>query len=656
MKPSILPGRRAARIVLLAGAAGLACSLTTLPAAAADAAASPAEIYGRLPSLEQFALSPDGSVLAYVKTEGEKRNLFIHRLGEHQALAAIAVGDTKLRNIDWADNDNLLITISDTSRPPPGFLGNKQEWYQLATYSVPKGKLWSVKFEVPGETTLNTILAYPMIRDLGGATTMFVAGEYVTDQTNPGLFKVGLDHRTELLERGYEPHTRWLVDATGRVAAEFTYHEGKKQWDLRVRKDDRLTEVASGQAEIDIPSVIGFSADGESIVMEFLENDEPVWKPLLLKDRTWGAPLAAGDGLTGVIKDPKTGRIIGGTEGYGDLKYVFFDPDMQTYWNALLRVFPNERVELVSYSADFTKILVRVFGSKTGYVYAMFDWHAHRAGYLGKVYDGVATIAEVRPIEYKAADGLTIPAYLTLPPGRAEKDLPLIVMPHGGPEAADSRDFDWWAQAYAAVGYAVLQPNFRGSDLGVKFVQAGYGEWGRKMQSDISDGVRHLAKQGLIDPKRVCIVGGSYGGYAALAGATLEPGVYRCAVSVAGISDLKRLLKWTNSEMGRSDNSAQRYWDRFIGATGPNDPALNAISPIEHVSAVTAPILLIHGRDDTVVPYEQSDIMASALKRAGKPFELVTLNKEDHHLSHGATRLQMLQASMTFLKANNPPD
>jgi dipeptidyl aminopeptidase/acylaminoacyl peptidase len=656
MKPSILPGCSAANAFLMIGAAVLGCSLTTVSAVAADASASTAEVYGRLPSLEQFALSPDGSMLAYVKTDGEKRNLFVHRIGEHQALAAIAVGDTKLRDIDWADKDNLLITISDTSRPPPGFIGTKTEWFQLATYNVPKAKLWSVKFEVPGETTLNTIVGEPMIREVGGATTLYVAGLFVTEQTNPGLFKVGLDHRTELLERGYEPHTRWLVDATGRVAAEFTYHEGNKQWDLRVRKDDRLTEAASGQASIDIPSVIGFSADGESIVMEFLENGELIWKPLLLKDRTWGAPLAEGRNLTAVFNDPKSGRIIGGTEGYGDVKYVFFDPDMQKYWNAILRVFPDDRVDLVSYSADYTKILVRIFGPKTGYVYAMFDWHANRAAYLGKVYDGVATIAEVRPIKYQAADGLTIPGYLTLPPGRPEKDLPLIVMPHGGPEAADSQDFDWWAQAYAAEGYAVLQPNFRGSDLGVKFVQAGYGEWGRKMQSDVSDGVRYLAKQGLIDPKRVCIVGGSYGGYAALAGATLEPGVYRCAVSVAGISDLKRLLKWTNSEMGRSDNSAQRYWDRFIGATGPNDPALNAISPIEHVNAVTAPILLIHGRDDTVVPYEQSDVMASALKRAGKPFELVTLKKEDHWLSRGATRLQMLQASMTFLKANNPPN
>ena len=190
----------------------------------------------------------------------------------------------------------------------------------------------------------------------------------------------------------------------------------------------------------------------------------------------------------------------------------------------------------------------------------------------------------------------------------------------------------------------------------MRFREAGYGEWGRKMQSDLSDAVHYLAQRGTIDPKRVCIVGASYGGYAALAGVTLEPGVYRCAVSVAGLSDLRRQLRWTNANSASADNHAQRYWDRFMGVSGPGDPALQAISPIENIGAVTAPVLLIHGRDDTVVPYEQSEIMADALKRAGEFVEFVTLEHEDHWLSRSATRFQMLQATVTFLKANNPPD
>jgi dipeptidyl aminopeptidase/acylaminoacyl peptidase len=173
---------------------------------------------------------------------------------------------------------------------------------------------------------------------------------------------------------------------------------------------------------------------------------------------------------------------------------------------------------------------------------------------------------------------------------------------------------------------------------------------------DSVNGVRQLVKDGTVDANRVAIVGGGYGGYAALAGATLDTGVYRCAVSLAGISDLSKYLKWVREGRRREDNITKRYWDRYYGASGPDDPVLKTISPLEHVNNVTVPILLIHGKDDTVVPYEQSDMMADALKHAGKTFELVKLKGEDHWLSKSETRLQMLEATVKFLKTYNPPD
>jgi dipeptidyl aminopeptidase/acylaminoacyl peptidase len=234
--------------------------------------------------------------------------------------------------------------------------------------------------------------------------------------------------------------------------------------------------------------------------------------------------------------------------------------------------------------------------------------------------------------------------------------LPLIVLPHGGPVARDTADFDWWAQALADQGYAVLQSNFRGSATSQEFLEAGFGQWGRKMQTDLSDGVRYLAAQGIADAARACIVGASYGGYAALAGVTLDHGVYRCAISVAGPSDLKRMLHWVDEKYGQRGNIAQRFWDRDMGVKGPDDAALDGISPIKHLDALTVPVLLIHGKDDTVIPYEQSDVMYDALRHAKKQVDLVTLKHEDHWLSRGETRLQMLQASVDFLRANNPPD
>jgi dipeptidyl aminopeptidase/acylaminoacyl peptidase len=193
--------------------------------------------------------------------------------------------------------------------------------------------------------------------------------------------------------------------------------------------------------------------------------------------------------------------------------------------------------------------------------YALVDLATRKADWLGARYEKVLPedLAKVQAVRFKAADGLDLSGYLTLPNGKPAKELPLVVLAHGGPQSRDTPAFDWWSQAIASRGYAVLQVNFRGSDgFGQSFVQAGYGQWGRKMQSDLSDGVRHLAGQGVIDPKRVCIVGASYGGYAALAGATIDTGVYRCAASVAGLSDLRRLVE-------DEGVTAKRYWKRFMG-------------------------------------------------------------------------------------------
>ena len=181
-------------------------------------------------------------------------------------------------------------------------------------------------------------------------------------------------------------------------------------------------------------------------------------------------------------------------------------------------------------------------------------------------------------------------------------------------------------------------------------------EWGRTMQDDLLDAVQWAGKQGLVDTARVCIMGASYGGYAALAGVALEPGLYRCAVAVAPISDPADMLRYIGRKERYGEQSGLRYLDRFLGVAGPKDPRLDAISPLKRVGQIAVPVLLIHGREDTVVPYEQSADMAKALKRAGKTVEFVSLDKEDHYLSRSATRLQMLASSVQFLLKYNPTD
>ncbi|HEX2791142.1 MAG TPA: S9 family peptidase [Steroidobacteraceae bacterium] len=632
--------------------------LVMVLSAASVAQSVPLQVYGQLPRLEDMALSPDGSQVAFVKTSGNTRVVTVVSLAKDAVLGGVRLGEEKLRSIDWADDHNLMIVTSATG-VPWGLIGMPSEWYLLQVYDVTAKKIRQIPsgYQLQGIRMMNVLSGPPMVRQVGGHSVLFVPGVYVADRTLPLLFSVDLTTGHEKLIRMGTASTRgWLVDEKGDVAAQEDYDDQQQHWAVSILRDGRLKEVAGGREAIDIPQLLGFGPFADTLLMRTREQGSWIWRLLSLKDGSLGPPMAERRVLNSPIEDQRSYRMIGGVYIDDSMHYVFFDPVMQGKWDSITRAFPDERVRFVSTAADFTRIVVRVDGPKDGYKFELVDLNSHQAAALGNVYDGVTAPLEIRRITYDAADGLKIPAYLTLPRGRPATMLPLIVLPHGGPAERDTADFDWWPQALAEQGYAVLQPNFRGSTTSQGFLEAGFGQWGRKMQTDLSDGVRYLAAQGTIDPTRVCIVGASYGGYAALAGVTLDHGVYRCAVSVAGPSDLKRMLRWVDEKYGTRSNIAQRHWDRFMGVTGPDDSVLDSISPIKHVDAVTVPVLLIHGKDDTVVPYEQSDVMYDALRRAKKQVDLVTLKHEDHWLSRSETRLQMLQSSVDFLRANNPPE
>jgi dipeptidyl aminopeptidase/acylaminoacyl peptidase len=625
------------------------------PAVARSAAL---EVYGQLPQLENVSLSPDGSRVAFVRTSDDTRVIAVASVADHKVLSLLRVGDQKLRGVEWADADHLMIITSATALPF-GLIGPQQEWTQLQVYDVMKHSSITVPDlpQLRPVKMLNVISGRVMVRRLNGHTVLFVPGVYADRIVLPALVRVDLDSGHEsLIRQGPEEALQWLVDADGEVVAEQDYSDRNQTWTLKVRRGERLEAVASGHEAIDFPRLVGFGPSADTLLMQSIEAGEPVWQLLSLANGTLAAPMAERSSLEDPIEDRLTHRMIGGVHTDDDAHYVFFDPGMQARWDSVVHGFNGVHVRLASMSSDLQEFIVRIDGPGFGYQYSLVDLNIHKAEPLGDVYRGISEPLEVRRLTYPAGDNLRIPAYLTLPRGREPKNLPLIVLPHGGPAARDTADFDWWSQALADQGYAVLRPNYRGSALSQRFLTQGFTQWGRKMQTDLSDGVRYLVSQGVADPARVCIVGASYGGYAALAGVTLESGVYRCAVSVAGLSDLKRWLSWVNGNHSLNNNLDQRYWDRYLGASGPNDPVLDQISPIKHIDALGVPVLLIHGKDDTVVPFEQSEVMFDALRRANKAVDLVVLKHEDHWLSRGETRLQMLQSCVAFLRAHNPPD
>jgi dipeptidyl aminopeptidase/acylaminoacyl peptidase len=317
--------------------------------------------------------------------------------------------------------------------------------------------------------------------------------------------------------------------------------------------------------------------------------------------------------------------------------------------------FAGNSVWLVDATPDLRHLLIRVEGSSSsGDYYLYSDDKVVR--FLSRSRPGIApeSVNPVTAFDYEARDGATIPALLTLPLAHKAdpRSLPAVVFPHGGPESHDWLGFDWFAQALASQGYAVIQPQFRGSSgFGVQHLLAGRGEWGKRSQNDITDALQHLVAEGVVDPDRVCIAGASYGGFAALAGGAFTPELYKCVVSVSGVSDVRKMLSEEKAQHGR-DHWAVAYWNELIARGKGGREALDATSPANFAARFSAPVLLLHGDKDNIVNPDQSRHMERQLKRAGKRVKLVTLKGEDHYLSNPGTRLECLRAVVDFVNQN----
>lgn len=650
-------------------AAALALSgLAILPASAALAQAgvapAPLSVYGALPSLELVELSPSGKRLAFITVSDEDRTLVLLDVETRAQVGGASVGRAKVRDLDWIGEDRVLITTSSSEAlPEVGLI--EMEWFAAQIYNPAENKIYQVFEGTRG--VLPYLFDNITVLDVDGEPQVFVRGYARANPERMDLFRIEPETgRGRLHEVMGRQVTDYVLDATGQSVAQSEYDRASNVWKLMVRQGGSFKEVWRTTAPLDRPYLVGLGMQGDSVIVGARRPDmsQPgredaeyfdvnfatgAWRPVRFEFR----PEA-------MLFHPVTRRFIGAARSTDNgRQIVLTDPNAGNLWARVQQAFTGKAPDLVNWSNDLQKAVVYTASSSDPGTYYVLNFANGSAARIGSAYDlRPEQVAAVRSVEYPAADGLKIHGYLTLPPGvENPRGLPLVVMPHGGPEAHDTMTFHYRAQAIASRGYAVLQPNFRGSTgYGDAFREAGYGEWGRKMQTDLSDGVRWLAQQGIVDPKRVCIVGGSYGGYAALAGVTLDPGVYRCAVSWAGVSDLRRMLRDEARDTGYNDNPALRYWSRFMGADGFGDNSLDDRSPAFLAARAEAPILLLHGRDDHVVPIVQSRVMADALRKAGKPHEFIEMNGEDHWLSRSDTREQVLTEMLRFLQAHNPPN
>jgi len=644
----------------------LALALASLLSTAVPviAAPPPVDAYGRLPAIEDVQLSPSGRLIAYVTTEHDNRLLVIGPPGG-PPIDELKVGPTKVRSVRWVGEDHVVVTVSATVNLG-FFLGWQYELDSVVVVNPVTHKNVSV-FAAARRVAPAVFGQYGVAHIdghwygyYGGITVQSTGNTHEITHGYTDLYRVDLDTGAiGFVAGGSErDHGRlvngqgWLVNGQGAILARWEYDQSQREWRVLAGADGSQVLLAGKDPFGGVDLKLGRTPD--SILVGHNTDHGQVYTEVSL---VGGPPKDVPDSgsIARIITNREQGWI--GLVREGDLRRIeLLDPVNNAKAQDVRHAFPGLRMHLLSWSRDFNRFIAYTDGDGDAGTYWLAEPGSVQA--LGSAYPAVAG-AEVGPVKmvaWKAGDGLDLHGVLTLPPGRPARGLPLVVLPHGGPEARDYPAFDWLAQAFASRGYAVFQPNFRGSDgYGIEFRDAGFKQWGRKMQTDISDGVADLARQGIVDPKRACIVGASYGGYAALAGVTVQQGLYRCAVADAPVADLGDMLAYEGERNGYS-TGATRYWDAYMGARGESDPSLRAISPVKLADRADAPILLIHGKDDTVVPISQSQAMRAALQAKGKPVEMITLPNEDHWLSREQTRISMVTAAVAFVEKYDPPN
>jgi len=655
------PGQRQHHTVPVAP---LACVAAVLLGCCGTARAEPppAEAFSETPSFSFVALSPDGRTLAMDRVTREGHKVVLFAVGSSEPLRVLTVdGADTLRGLRWADARTVLVDVSGTVHLAGASSARaKWEFWRTMAASLDGGpprmllmdganrrlvtgsRLLAAGSRLPGRVVMESW-------DYSATQQRDAVGTRLSNERRDSgwvstLFDVDTaTGKGRVLERGTPYTTQWLVDPDGTPRARAEWVAESQQYTVLAR-DDRGWRTVHQQTGFDWMGLAGTTADGKSLVVVGENNTD--------RSRAWSLPLDGGPpsvlyedaaDVAAVLVDNLTGKAVGYETGGLEPRQHWVDPQRAQQHRVLEKAFPGRDVDVAQRSDDGERVVV-VVGSRTHPpVHYLVDFGTGRADTLGEAYPGLAgaQLGESRSLTYRARDGADIPAYLTLPPGRPARDLPLVVLPHGGPEWHDPPGFDAWAQFLATRGYAVLQPQFRGSTgFGRAHRLAGYGEWGGRMQDDVSDGVRHLVATGVADPARVCIVGASYGGYAALAGAAFTPELYVCAASVNGVSDLPNMIGDLRRRGGDQSDEIG-YWQEHIGPA--TDPRVAQRSPARAAAAVRAPVLLLHGENDTVVPPAQSQIMAKALAQAGKPHRYVSLLGEDHWLSQAATRTRVLE-------------
>lgn len=627
-------------------------------AAPPAAARVPLEHFARLPMFTGVSLSPDGARLAALVNRGEDTLLVTRDVdgGELRALMKTDNLKFRFRWARWVGNERLLVSVLYPGRR--GFTGTVE--HRLFSVRAADGEVKSMARGGPVQQIQDDVIDW--MRDDGRHVLLQLPMQEQLWETHwPAVFKLDVATGAYALVHGPQRGVYdWVTDAQHRVRAAVR-HEAGKPSELIVRDPQGgpwrvLWTFRSDETEEIEP--LGFGADPQELWIRAPHEGRTAIFSVRLDEpgtpRTLRLAHPLHDVEGSLIRSPLTREIVGVRgNGADDTRSELWDEEWHALAQAVDRGLPGRDNQLLQISNDGQRYLLHSSGSRQPGEYYVGDREDGQLMLLARTYPDLKAeqLAGKQAVRIQARDGLPLAAYLTRARTGGTAPGPLVLLPHGGPYARDDASFDPWTELLANRGYTVLQVNFRGSTgYGAEFQKAGFQRWGQEMQEDLEDAVQWAVSQGVADARRICIVGASYGGYAALMGVVKTPRLYRCAVSFAGVSNLSDLaLHWTEFIGGKEGSR------RVLGDWWKDRERLRATSPALQAQRIEVPVLLVHGSADRRVPVEQSRDMAKALASAGRSYRYVEQEGGDHHFSRQAHHTEFLRELEAFLQAHLAP-
>jgi dipeptidyl aminopeptidase/acylaminoacyl peptidase len=644
------------------------CVAGVLAGSASAQIADPAKLFAKEAEYQGARLSPTGDYVAVTTPFENRRALsLIHLSGDYaRSLIKFDVGPDRWGRIVrqepfgpvWSDDTRLIVNKAVDY----GIFGGKSgtgdvyasnadgsAQVQLFGYLPDRGNIRS-RFKDEGSPYLIKVLP-----DSGG-TALFGFQPWPTgnSQRTTAIYRVNTHKGTRQQVESFSDAYGVSADNTGalRVATRRTL-EGNQVVQYKPTPDAAWQPMPASLAGTYIGMWV-FDADNNRAYAEISDKGEPA--SLYRVDFAAGIREKLASHPTLEISDfQRAGRLgppvaIAYTGGRPKVDYLDTSSPWAQLHSGLMKAFPGHLIDFVDITKDEKKLLFYAYSDREPGAYYLFDRTTNKPSLLFRTHEWIdpAQMSPMQALEFKNRGGETIYAFLTTPRGKAGPH-PLVVMPHGGPYGvSDAWGYDSHVQFLASLGYAVLQVNYRGSGgRGDAFERATYKQWGTGIQDDIADGVKHAIAQNLVDPKKVCIYGISFGGYSAMMNPIRNPGMYRCAIGYAGVYDLVQ-----SSEEDDSSKQLRAFFARTMGDVATQREQ----SPVQKVAQLDVPMLLIHGKSDYVAPFEQFRLAESALSRAGKTYETLAKADEGHGFYKEPNRVEAFERIQAFLLKYNPPN